>query len=184
MTLLQFGIDPSTVAASLAVTGYTIALQFIPPRSRNSALVGGLLALLGMARALVLVPALIFAASHSVLAVAMTLVGVTVLTTGVNLALAGHLLRVRWRAILRALGPSLVASTPLLIALVLWGRFAKGLPEAVQLAAGTLLGVAVYLLAVSLVAPEIFRRAAELARRRAPASNAGKSPAFSSGAVR
>ena len=52
LTLLQFGIDPSTVAASLAVTGYTIAVQFIPPQSRRSALVGGLLALLGVVTSL------------------------------------------------------------------------------------------------------------------------------------
>jgi PST family polysaccharide transporter len=144
----------------------------------------GLLALLGMVRALVLVPALILAASYSVQAVAMTLVGVTVLTTGVNLALAGHLLRVRRRAILRALGPSLVASAPLLVALNLLGRFAEGLPEGVYLVAGTLLGAVVYLLAVSLVAPEIFRRATELVRRGGRGSGAAKSPAFSSGAVR
>ncbi len=52
LTLLQFGIDPSTVAASVAVTGYTIALQFVPWRSKNSTLVGGLLALLGVVTSL------------------------------------------------------------------------------------------------------------------------------------
>lgn len=144
----------------------------------------GILALLGTARALVLVPALILAATQSVQAVAMTLVGVTVLSTGVNLALAGYLLQVRWNAILRALGPSLVASTPLLVALVFWNRLADGLPPVVHVGAGTLLGIAVYLLSVSLIAPEVFRRIAELAWRRARGPEAGKGPAYSSGSLR
>ena len=52
LTLVQVGVDPSTVAASAAVAGYTIALQFIPRRSKNSTLVGGLLALLGVVTSL------------------------------------------------------------------------------------------------------------------------------------
>jgi O-antigen/teichoic acid export membrane protein len=144
----------------------------------------GLLALLGTARALVLVPALILAASHSPLAVAMTLIGVTILSTGVNLGVAGSLLRVSWAAILSALRPSLVASTPLLVFLVLWGRVAESFPEGVHLAGGVLLGAAVYLLSVSLIAPEIFREAIQLVRQRTPGSIDGKGPALSSGVLR
>ena len=52
LTLLRFGIDPSTMAAIAAVTGYTIAMQFIPLRSKDNTLVGGLLALLGVVTSL------------------------------------------------------------------------------------------------------------------------------------
>ncbi len=52
LTVLQFGVNPTTMAASVAVTGYAIALQFVPQRSKNSALVGGLLALLGVVTSL------------------------------------------------------------------------------------------------------------------------------------
>lgn len=52
LTLLQFGVEPSTIAASAAVTGYTIAIQSIPTRSKNTPLVGGLLALLGVVTSL------------------------------------------------------------------------------------------------------------------------------------
>ncbi len=52
LTLLQLGIEPSTMAASTAVAGYTIAMQFIPSRSKDTALVGGLLALLGVVTSL------------------------------------------------------------------------------------------------------------------------------------
>ncbi len=52
LTFLQFGIQPTTVAASLAVTAYTLAMQFIPWRSKYTTLVGGLLALLGVVTSL------------------------------------------------------------------------------------------------------------------------------------
>ncbi len=52
LTLLQLGVSPSTMAASVAVTAYTVAMQFIPVRSKNTTLVGGLLALLGVVTSL------------------------------------------------------------------------------------------------------------------------------------
>jgi signal transduction histidine kinase len=52
LTLVQFGTSPSTLAASAAVTGYTIAMQFIPSRNKRTTLVGGLLALLGVVTSL------------------------------------------------------------------------------------------------------------------------------------
>ncbi len=52
LTFLQFGIDPSTIASSLAVLGYTIAMHLIPVRNKNTKLVGGLLALLGVVTSL------------------------------------------------------------------------------------------------------------------------------------
>ena len=52
LTLVQLGIQPSTMAASAAVTAYTIAMQFIPRRSKDTKLVGGLLSLLGVVTSL------------------------------------------------------------------------------------------------------------------------------------
>ena len=52
LSLLRFGLEPRTVAAAIGVTAYTIAMQFIPTRSKDTALVGGLLALLGVVTSL------------------------------------------------------------------------------------------------------------------------------------
>ena len=52
LTFLQLGVSTSTMAASVAVTGYTIAMQFIPLRNKKNELVGGLLALLGVVTSL------------------------------------------------------------------------------------------------------------------------------------
>jgi signal transduction histidine kinase len=52
LSLVQLGIEPGPVAASIAVTGYTVALQFIPTRSKRTDLVGGLLAILGVVTSL------------------------------------------------------------------------------------------------------------------------------------
>ena len=52
LSILQLGLEPATVAASIGVTAYTVAMQWIPMRNKETPLVGGLLALLGVATAL------------------------------------------------------------------------------------------------------------------------------------
>ncbi|MEA3501782.1 MAG: histidine kinase [Actinomycetota bacterium] len=52
LTVLQFGMTAGTVAASTAVAAYTIAMQVIPRRAKELPLVAALLALLGVATAL------------------------------------------------------------------------------------------------------------------------------------
>ena len=52
ISFIAIGITPETVAASLGVAAYTIAMQAIPSRSKNSPLVGSLLSLLGVATSL------------------------------------------------------------------------------------------------------------------------------------
>jgi O-antigen/teichoic acid export membrane protein len=122
----------------------------------------GTLALLGIARAVVLVPALIVAGHFSALSVAFTLVGVTLISTAVNLAVAGRLLDVRWGAIGGALSPSFSASLPLVMLLLFWSRLAENLPNAVHLFGGVLVGGGVYLLTLAYLDRNLFHRALEL----------------------
>lgn len=129
----------------------------------------GLLALLGTGRAVVLVPALMAAATRSPLAVAGALTAVTSVSTVVNLAVACHLMGVSWREILNALRPSLAASGPLLAFLLLWDQAADSLPPAIGLAGGTLLGAGLYLFSLWVVAPHVFRMALETVRSPAQA---------------
>lgn len=136
----------------------------------------GLLALLGSARAVVLVPALMIAATRSALAVALTLMAVTTLSTVVNLAVAGHLVRVSRAELLEALRPSLVASVPLLFFLFLWNQGAGTLPDALNLAGGSVIGFGLYLLSVRAVEPGAFQKASEVVRPRARGSRVREGP--------
>jgi signal transduction histidine kinase len=52
LSILETGVDPETVAASVAVTAYTIGMQAIPYRHKQLPLVSTLLAFLGVATAL------------------------------------------------------------------------------------------------------------------------------------
>ncbi len=141
----------------------------------------GVLALIAVGRAAVLVPALIVAGTHSALAVAWTLTAETILSTGVSLTVAGHLLRVSWGEILRALKPSLVASVPLFCFLLAWEGLAAGLPDPLDLAVGTLMGAGVYLLSARAVAPDLFLKAAHLVRASGRSVRVTMSPAPSPG---
>jgi signal transduction histidine kinase len=52
LSILETGVEPSTVAASIAATAYTIALQAIPYRHKQLPLIATLLSFLGVATAL------------------------------------------------------------------------------------------------------------------------------------
>ena len=124
----------------------------------------GTLALLGGARAIVLVPALVVAGARSPLAVALALGAVTTVSTVVNVVVAARILEAPARALLKAMSPSVAASIPMAGVLVAWSRLAGTLPAWAELTAGTLVGGVVYLGAVRLIAPEAVERAVEMAR--------------------
>jgi len=52
LSILETGVEPATVAASVAVTAYTVGMQAIPYRHKQLPLVASLLAFLGVATAL------------------------------------------------------------------------------------------------------------------------------------
>ena len=53
LSILENGVEPETVAASIAVTAYTVGMQVIPYRRKQLPLVAALLAFLGVATALI-----------------------------------------------------------------------------------------------------------------------------------
>jgi O-antigen/teichoic acid export membrane protein len=133
-----------------------------------------LLGMLGAARAVVLLPALLLAARSGVEAVAVTQAGVTALSVAFNLAVASRLLDIERRQLLRALWPALLTggalAATLLVGLLLGQRLLPALPPPAALAALALLGGAAYLATLRLCAPEaIALLRAALVRRAAKA---------------
>ncbi len=55
LSVLEYGATSGVITASVAVTAYTIAMQAIPQRQKDTPLVGGLLALLGVVTSLLAV---------------------------------------------------------------------------------------------------------------------------------
>lgn len=104
----------------------------------------GLLAGIGLIKAAVLVPALIWAARFDVATVAMTLAAVTAVTIGFNIAIVMRLLHFGVGALGRALRPSLVSGFVLVAAVVALLRFAPPLPSAVALPAIVVTGISAY----------------------------------------
>jgi PST family polysaccharide transporter len=117
----------------------------------------GLLAGLGLARAAILVPALVMAALQGALAIAWTLTAVAVLSTCVNLALACHVLRSPIRSLVRSVMPGVAPSMPLLGFLLLWAELSRGLPPALDLILGMALGLGLFGISIRLLQPDIYR---------------------------
>lgn len=135
----------------------------------------GLLAVLGLAKAAVLVPALYLAGSHGAAAVAATLAAVTGGLTVVNLFVAARLTGLTAGEIVRAVLPAAVGLGVMAPVLAAWSWTAAGWPPAVDLAGGVLLGAGAYLASVHAYRPEILRlaRASVGPARRTAADHAG-----------
>lgn len=126
-----------------------------------------LLALLGAARAVVLVPVLVVAGSRGAVTVALALLAETAVSTGIYFTVAARLAHVSAGAIVEALRPSFVASTPMLIFLLAWKAIAGPLPAAGELAGGILGGLISFGIALRIAEPSVYRRVLHLLRRRA-----------------
>lgn len=124
-----------------------------------------LLALLGVARAVVLVPVLIVAGRRSAVAVALALLAVTALSTMVNLVVAAHLVRASAGSMAGALRPAILASAPMLLFLLAWMALARPLPTPALLAGGVVGGLALYAGTLWVVEPSVFRRILRMVRR-------------------
>jgi O-antigen/teichoic acid export membrane protein len=132
----------------------------------------GTLALLALAKAMVVVPVLCLVGPRGAAAVAMSLAGLTVVSTGVDLLVACRLMGLTARDLAAALRPAAVGSVAMAPALMTWSWLAADLAPAAGLVGGVALGAAVYLSAVHLHDPQVLRfvRASMgIERERAPA---------------
>lgn len=119
-----------------------------------------LLAKLGLVKVLVLVPALVVAASRGPVAVAVAMAAVTTVTMALNMAAVSRLTGVSAGTILVALRPSAVAVVALTSVLLLWNQIASGYTSGAHLTGALLLGGGAYALALRVFTPDIYRRAA------------------------
>lgn len=126
----------------------------------------GLLAGLGVIKALVLVPVLILAGSRGAVAVAAALAGVTLLTVLLNWVVIAKVASIPARDLLRATREAFLGTA--VMALAVWGvRHAVGsLAQPLQLAILVATGLAAYGAALRLVAPKAFREAVDAFRGR------------------
>lgn len=103
-----------------------------------------LLATLGLARAVIVVPSLVWASRYGPVGVAGAMAGITAVTTVVNLGIVGRLLHVGPRAILAAVRSPLVAGTVMFLALLPLRALLESMPDAALLALLVVSGAVVY----------------------------------------
>lgn len=134
----------------------------------------GVLARLGVLKALVLVPALLVGGRFGVVEVALAMTGATAVGLMLNLGAIVVLDGVRPGEILQALAPSVVATLVMVVGLLMWlGAVSPSGPWA-MVALGVPSGVCLYLAALALWDPGLFREAARTLRppSRRPVSEA------------
>ncbi|HVT44090.1 MAG TPA: lipopolysaccharide biosynthesis protein [Thermoanaerobaculia bacterium] len=132
-----------------------------------------LLARLALLKAAVLVPALLVAAGHGVLAVAWSMVAVTIFANMLNIVVVSRILETPVWSTFRSLGPSAAAGAILALALALWNEFGLGHGDLVRLGIAVLGGAGVYLLALRWLDPRMLSDVLRLVGRAeadAPAS--------------
>jgi hypothetical protein len=116
----------------------------------------GLLASLGLVKAIVLVPALVLAAPFGPVAIASALATVTGLTMLLSLAAANRVAHIPARRILAALRGSFLAAAIVAAALAAWARASGGSDGPARLAATLLVAVLAHLAAARVASPEVF----------------------------
>lgn len=119
----------------------------------------GLLAALGGARAIVLVPALVASARFGAPAVAAALAAVTALALLVSTSCACRLAHVTGARVVAAVRTSFLAGAALGLVLLAWNRWSVGLASGPRLAGGVLVGMVAYALAVRLLSPALYGEA-------------------------
>lgn len=118
-----------------------------------------LLAKIGLAKAVVLVPALLFAVRAGAPAVGLAMAAVTAAALPVEYAVVRHLTGIRIRDVLAATRDGILASLVLAGFLAFWTQLIPDSRGVVVVAGGTCLGAAIYLGMVRLVAPSALHRA-------------------------
>lgn len=177
IVLVFFGpawIAASPILAALAVHTAIRALSTTEGDVLKASGKANILARLSFAKAILLVPALLFAAQYSATAVALALGGVAAVTAFVNVLVSIRIIGVRLREVARAYMPPATAGAIMAVALVPWLRWSDGFPAPVALFGGVALGAIVYITILLLIDRELVGRAKEhfLARRREPVGGA------------
>lgn len=118
----------------------------------------GLLALVGVLKALLLVPALILAARSSAGAVALALTGVTLVALCLNLALIRGLASLSLARVASALRDGVLVTGIVLVILSAWRLVDPWPPGIGAVAAGLTVATAAYVLGLQLVCPAVFEQ--------------------------
>ncbi|MDX1630542.1 MAG: lipopolysaccharide biosynthesis protein [Thermoanaerobaculia bacterium] len=124
----------------------------------------GLLAGLGVLKALVLVPALILAGPLGAVAVAWTLAGVTVATVLLNLTVVSRLLELSWHRVARKPIPAVVATGIMIAGVVALQRGIPELHPALELGVAVITGIVLYVGVLLLVDRGVWTEAAAAIR--------------------
>lgn len=119
----------------------------------------GLLAALGVIKALLLLPALVLGGRWSTAAVAVALAAVTAVNLGLNLGTIVVLEKVRVADLARALRPALVGTSVMVGGLVVWLRALGDPGPALTVVSGVLMGAGLYMAVLVLWHPELLRTA-------------------------
>jgi O-antigen/teichoic acid export membrane protein len=138
----------------------------------------GLLSRLGLARAVLLVPAMIVGARFGPAGVAWALAAVTAAYLVVSLAVARRVSGAGAGDMLEAVRPALAGGLALSAVVTLWSRLAGGLHVLPALLGGAALGAAAYLVVVRLLVPRVYEDVlARLRRQPATAGSVASRPA-------
>lgn len=125
----------------------------------------GLLAGLGVVKAVILVPALAWAAARDAVTVGLAMAAVTALTLPMDAYAAHRLTGFRPLALLRSLAEGVRPTLVLAVVVLGWlAAVGDALPDPLVLAGGVATGGAAYLAAVRYFAPEAFERGLEALR--------------------
>lgn len=138
----------------------------------------GLLAALGVAKAALIVPALLIASRWGLVAIAVAVASVCVLTTMINFAASCRLADVPASSLPGALRESGIASAILALTLAVWMRVVPEPAAATTLFGGVIVGFVVYAAAVAVLAPALPRQimATLRSRRRVGAAYSESEP--------
>lgn len=118
----------------------------------------GLLAMLGVIKAMVLIPVIFWAGGISAAAVAWSMAGVTVITVGLNLWIVSRLLEIPSRRFVAALGPMLLPLSGMVGVLILWLKLCPGDSPWLRLVVALPLGAVTYLAGLSMALPEVVKQ--------------------------
>ena len=161
IVLVLFGprwIDAAPILRALAVYAGLRSLGTQAGDVLKAAGRPGLLAALGLLRALVLVPALVFAAGSGLMAMASVMAAVTGATLVLSIAVAGRAAKVRLSQVASALRGSMLAATIVGGALWAWSALGRPARDPLGLAISLAVGGCAYLFALRLASPDAFAR--------------------------
>lgn len=162
--IVQFFFGPRWLPAApiLSALAIVAALRCLSAHAGDVLKATGhaqLLVRLSVAKALLIVPSLIIGARYGAIGVAFGLVVATAIGTIITLVFASRIIGVSLREIAASFYPSIAAGLIMAVPLLFWTRWSAHIVAVGQVAAGVALGALVYGLALSILDPDLLRRA-------------------------